>query len=1449
MKKSTFLLFLLFFCLFSFGQILLAQNDDQRAILIYKDESRFIQEKTNYLLEKATENQLVFNGSNAQLDSIEVGDIMVSVEPDKFHENGYLFKVINKSINGNKTVCDVAKAGITDYIIYADIYMQLVSEDQAKERQKSAVEFCLPGSTSLELNIGKNLLEEEQSPSGQSPPEKEISCLNPNRGLDVGGTLKVTSEDVCIKGEFSLNIFPVNLKYKRDIQEYFKNIRKKNEVTIISWSDFVNLNPNKVYKSSNAKNIISVASSPYLLIGFELSNTTIDFNVGGKGGRKFYVPGAAIRNFLADIPFFGKIFKKLPLDISAGIILGFDIEGGIRYKKDFDISFEVIFNSPNPEILNPSFEPSDGDWFDGNDFDVGVRFQFFVGAETVLRLFGDGGCLNAIVKADIDVDVALLPDFCVEIDAGYEVAGIVEINEIFNASFSIGDGSAFYDDSFGNCDPDVITSGPDCELDIDEDGICDEDGDGPGYNDPCFEDLPCNCDEGFYDCKWVLISEGKCDCQGTPYSDSPNNFTLNAANLEPDSVMAGESVNSQVSHVYASKDTYRASKTVLIHYLLSKDQILDQNDEVLESTLTKFNEGEPIPNNNAQLKRIDLQIPPNTTPGDYYIIYVSDFLDSHPEYDEDDNIVFAPLKVMLNEDFVPDTLDCSNAVSLTINETYSGPASSNNSSVEFYNCADFTESGPERVHTVVADYDGNLTANISNFPEEDDLDVFILGSCDPNDCLGEVEKNCATYENAVAGQTYYIVVDSDDGSGSGYDLLITNPNGNGLDCSDAVELTLNESYQGSESNENSLVKSYSCNGWIESGPERVHKVVAACDGNLTATISGFLEEDDLDVFILSSCDSNQCIGDVSSNSATISNAVAGQVYYIVVDSDKGSGSAYTLLVENNTSCPGCTDSNACNYNPDAISDDDSCKYIGDNCDDGDDNTINDVYVEDCSCAGTGSPKDCSSEDYYSNISDEICGRKLKTELFKLINDHTTISYESIWEHFGTTDIISDSSELIIWDMYMESNSAYADFVFMENRCFLPNSPTAFGTCYQREHSFPKSYWGGGTSQSNHPMHSDLFHIYPVDGKINTNPNYRSNNPYGEVDIIQEFRETPNGSFIGASDLPIPGYSDNTNNKVFEPIEKYKGDFARSYFYMATRYENRIASWKNIDSKGQYILDGTSFPGFQSDYLDMLIRWHKEDPVSQKEIDRNNAVCEIQGNRNPFIDNEDFVDRIWVDLCDEDSLQVTLETNELGIDLDGDGQIDLLQVEIMVTGGIAPYTVTNSSNNFYDAAGNLYSLEELTDLINNSQNNTILVYIFTDDQTYFITIRDSADNEVTVSSEPNQATIPTLSQWGIIILLLLFLTINSVFLIRKQHQLATSGLASSMIKLPLINWALFNKILFKTIPFILLAIIGITLFEGVFYVRNAVGAFISGLIIVYLSHFIIMSESLKKDGQS
>jgi endonuclease I len=239
---------------------------------------------------------------------------------------------------------------------------------------------------------------------------------------------------------------------------------------------------------------------------------------------------------------------------------------------------------------------------------------------------------------------------------------------------------------------------------------------------------------------------------------------------------------------------------------------------------------------------------------------------------------------------------------------------------------------------------------------------------------------------------------------------------------------------------------------------------------------------------------------------------------------------------------------------------------------------------------------------YYNGTENLQGEELKSTLKNIIDDHDALSYSAIWNAFYDTDAKPNGK---VWDMYSDvpNGTPPYEYTFGSDQC---GNYSGEGSCYNREHSFPKSWFDDAS-----PMITDLFHIVATDGYVN---GQRGNYPFGETGSASW--TSLNGSKVGTSNYP--GY----NGTVFEPIDEYKGDFARGYFYMATRYEDQIADWNSP------MLDGTQYPAFSEWALNLLLEWHADDPVSEKEINRNNAVYTYQNNRNPFIDHPEFVNLVW-----------------------------------------------------------------------------------------------------------------------------------------------------------------------------------------------------------------------------
>ena len=246
--------------------------------------------------------------------------------------------------------------------------------------------------------------------------------------------------------------------------------------------------------------------------------------------------------------------------------------------------------------------------------------------------------------------------------------------------------------------------------------------------------------------------------------------------------------------------------------------------------------------------------------------------------------------------------------------------------------------------------------------------------------------------------------------------------------------------------------------------------------------------------------------------------------------------------------------------------------------------------------------------YYDGTAG-LSGSALKTKLSSIISSgHQTKSYDALDDEYPNSD--KDSyyeKDGTVLDIYSENPTETDPYVYQFGVKKCGNYKIE-GDCYNKEHIFPQGYFNKAS-----PMVSDIHHIVPTDGKVN---GMRSNFPFGNVGSSVSYT-SKNGSKLGTSN------SVNYSGKVFEPINEFKGDVARMIFYFATRYEAKL---KDFDAND--ILTNTSFPGIQSWELEVLKQWHTQDPVSQREIDRNNAAYTYQGNRNPFIDHPEYVALIW-----------------------------------------------------------------------------------------------------------------------------------------------------------------------------------------------------------------------------
>lgn len=248
--------------------------------------------------------------------------------------------------------------------------------------------------------------------------------------------------------------------------------------------------------------------------------------------------------------------------------------------------------------------------------------------------------------------------------------------------------------------------------------------------------------------------------------------------------------------------------------------------------------------------------------------------------------------------------------------------------------------------------------------------------------------------------------------------------------------------------------------------------------------------------------------------------------------------------------------------------------------------------------------------YYNNLVGKK-GAALKTAVHDIICQDTThyLKYGSgtgyTWQGFYSTD--RDEATNLVLDLYSDSLR-----YFSSN--YVANGYPGFGSTIQIEHSVPKSWWGCDIT---HPdcAARDLNHLFPADGRAN---NFKSDHALGIVTGTPTFNN-------GLSKLG-PGLNYGYSGTVFEPADKYKGDFARNYFYIATAYQHYVNKWDL--SNPENMMDANTYPTLKPWALQMLLEWNNQDKISNKELTRNDKVFGIQLNRNPFVDYPELAEYIW-----------------------------------------------------------------------------------------------------------------------------------------------------------------------------------------------------------------------------
>ena len=268
--------------------------------------------------------------------------------------------------------------------------------------------------------------------------------------------------------------------------------------------------------------------------------------------------------------------------------------------------------------------------------------------------------------------------------------------------------------------------------------------------------------------------------------------------------------------------------------------------------------------------------------------------------------------------------------------------------------------------------------------------------------------------------------------------------------------------------------------------------------------------------------------------------------------------------------------------------------------------------------------------YYEDIQGKS-GKSLFDAVQKVTKEgYTSLGYDGLWGAFKTTDKKSNGK---VWDMYSDCS-----WTFGSDQC---GSYSSECDCYNREHSIPKSWFGGSTSGPG----CDIFHLVPTDGKVN---GMRSNYAFGEVSSASyTYDGAKKGSaksitIIGGNTIAgNTGTTISCSGTVFEPRDEYKGDFARGYMGSLLKWAGDQSFTTGEGSKIFTTNFTTSSFGLTKYGVALLMKWHRQDPVSQKEVARNNGIQQTQGNRNPFIDYPYLAEFIWGEKAGE-----TINLNDL-----------------------------------------------------------------------------------------------------------------------------------------------------------------------------------------------------------
>jgi endonuclease I len=260
--------------------------------------------------------------------------------------------------------------------------------------------------------------------------------------------------------------------------------------------------------------------------------------------------------------------------------------------------------------------------------------------------------------------------------------------------------------------------------------------------------------------------------------------------------------------------------------------------------------------------------------------------------------------------------------------------------------------------------------------------------------------------------------------------------------------------------------------------------------------------------------------------------------------------------------------------------------------------------------------------YYDGIK-SLEGETLKAALNNIITGHTEFPYTDdetdVWDLLMLADEDPENPENVI--MFYSGYSWYKgcqDTTYPPEYCEVEVEGEMEMVEWNREHVWSKSRGDfeikeGTTSVLAMGPHTDLHHLVAEERNMNATKNNRM------------FEDCNDGDDLDVVDVGYGNYI--CNEWDFEPRDEVKGDVARMLFYMAVRYEGEENDMVDLELINEPDSDRLSKLPLYGD-LDDLLRWHEEDPVSEKEILRNQLIYTYQNNRNPFIDMPELAELIW-----------------------------------------------------------------------------------------------------------------------------------------------------------------------------------------------------------------------------